>query len=525
MIDTFCCNRNTFIMEHSIIQKKAKRIRDVIKYIKRFKNATIIIHMDDSIIDSPLFKEHIQDICLIHEAGLRVIIIPGAKKRIDEILANANIKWSYQNGIRITSQEAIPLVKMAAFDVSNKVMTALAGEGKTAVIGNWVRARSKGVINGIDFEASGEIDKLQDESINTVLENGFIPIFPCIGWSITGKPYNISSIFLAEQIAIHLKADKLFFLLPDAEITDKNFIIPESIGISTEGNVPALNLEELDLFVNTNERLEVNSTDNSSTNEHLVVSNNSQISTNEQSVATQKNMVVSNEFPSNNTKNSTEHSVVSLNSANERSEVYSYVSRETIISLLKIAKEACSAGVSRVHIIDSSYEGVLSCEIFSDLGSGTMIYSNGYGKIREMSHQDITTVLSLMQPFVDKGILLPRTEELLSATYSDYIVYEIDDSIRACAALHSYSDGQMEIAAVAVDETCAHIGIGPKMISFLIDKAKKLNAASVFVLTTQTVDWFEKLGFTASDISTLPEKRKELWSPKRGSKLMRLQLK
>lgn len=511
-------------MEHSIIQKKAKRIRDVIKYIKRFKNATIIIHMDDSIIDSPLFKDHIQDICLIHEAGLRVIIIPGAKKRIDEILTNANIKWSYQDGIRITSNEAIPLVKMAAFDVSNKVMTALAGEGKTAVIGNWVRARSKGVINGIDYQSSGEIDKLQDESIKTVLDNGFIPIFPCIGWSITGKPYNISSVFLAEQIAIHLQADKLFFLLPNAEITNANFIIPESIGTSTEGNIPALNLEELGLFVSANKRLLADDL----TNNHSFVLNNKDNlanepsvilksvfnSTNEPSVAFENNRVVYSNFQEQNTSLANEHSIV-----------YSDVSRETILSLLKIAKNACSAGVSRVHIIDSSYEGSLPCEIFSDLGSGTMIYSNGYGKIREMTHQDITTVLSLMQPFVDKGILLPRTEELLSSTYSDYIVYEIDDSIRACAALHSYNDGQMEIAAVAVDETCAHIGIGPKMISYLIDKAKKLNATSVFILTTQTVDWFEKLGFTASEIFTLPEKRKELWSPKRGSKLMRLQLK
>lgn len=458
-------------MEQTIIKKKADRIRDVIKYIRRFKNATVIIHLDDSIIDSPLFKSHIQDICLIHEAGLKVIIVPGAKKRIDEILTSENINWSYHNGIRITSQDAIPLIKMAAFDVSNKIMTALAGENKTAVIGNWVRARSKGVIDGIDYQSSGEIDKLQDDSIRTVLDNGFIPIFPCIGWSITGKPYNISSVFLAEQIAVQLQADKLFYLLPDAEISGKNFTIPETIGITPEGNIPALNLEELDLLLQTNEP----------------------------SVDSSKNKT-----------NSTEHS---------------FVSRETIISLLKLAKTACSSGVSRVHIVNSSNDGSLPCEIFSDLGSGTMIYSNGYGKIRSMEHNEITNVLSLMQPFVQKGILLPRTEEMLNLTYNDYVIYELDDSIRACAALHQYNDGQMEIAAVAVDETCAHIGIGPKLISYLIEKAKKLNAKSVFILTTQTADWFEKLGFVPADISTLPAKRKETWSPKRGSKLMRLNLK
>ncbi|MBR5139250.1 MAG: hypothetical protein IKV12_06870, partial [Alistipes sp.] len=43
-----------------------------------------------------------------------------------------------------------------------------------------------------------------------VLEDGFIPIFPCIGWSSNGKPYNISSINLAAQVATELKAEKLF---------------------------------------------------------------------------------------------------------------------------------------------------------------------------------------------------------------------------------------------------------------------------------------------------------------------------
>ena len=63
------------------------------------------------------------------------------------------------------------------------------------------------------------------------------------------------------------------------------------------------------------------------------------------------------------------------------------------------------------------------------------------------------------------------------------------------------------------------------MISYLIDKAKRLHANSVFILTTQAADWFEQLGFVSSDISTLPQKRKESWSPKRGSKVMRLEIK
>ena len=464
-------------MNENYIHEKAERIRDVIRYIRKFKNALVIIYIDNSLIDSPLFTSHIRDICFIHEAGLKVIMVPGASKRINEVLSSAGITWNIHNNCRITGSEAMPLIKMAAFDVSNQVMTAFAGEKQTAVIGNWVRARGKGVIEGFDYGTSGEIDRLEIESIRTVLDNGFIPIFPCIGWSAVGKPYNISSIELAQQIAVHMKAEKLFFLIPNADISQQMFTIPQDLGLSPEGTVPAMNLEEVDNFLKNNDQ-----------------SVNSESKTTDQTI------------------NSTEFNYRSV------------VLKEKILSLLALAKKACSNGVSRVHILNGSFDGTISCEIFSDLGSGTMIYSQNYGRIRDMIREDIPSVLSVMQPFVDNGVLLPRSKEILLNQLSDYIVYELDGAIRACAALLPYSDGQMEIAGVAVEKTCSNIGIGPKMIMFLVERAKKLHAKSIFLLTTQTADWFEKLGFVASEVSTLPEKRKELWTPQRGSKVMRINI-
>jgi len=454
-------------MEENSIQIKAERIRDVIRYISKFKNAAIVIHLDDRIIDSPLFTNHIRDISLLHEAGLKVIIVPGARKRIDNSLTEKNISWTIKNNSRITSEDAMPIIKDAAFDVSNMVMTSLAGEHLTAVIGNWVRARGKGVLQGVDYATAGEIDKIDDQTLKTVLDNGFIPIFPCIGWSLNGKPYNISSVQLASQIAVHLKADKLFYLIPDAEISSKYFEIPVEQGLSPDGCIPAMNIEELDKFLLLNKKPDKQKLKNNNSNTIFF---------------------------------------------------------DFMISMIKIAKNAVTSGVTRVHIINGSIEGTIPCEIFSDLGSGTMIYASNYGKFRAMHREDIPAVLSLIRPFVKRKILLPRTEEQLESTYNDYIVYELDGAIRGCAALHIYDRTQAEIAAVAVDETCAHIGIGPKMIEYLITKAKTINLNNVFILTTQTADWFEKLGFQADSIDTLPEERKAKWNPKRGSKLFRLKI-
>ena len=431
--------------------KKAENVRDVIRYLQKFKNATLAIYLDDKTISSSLFSSHIRDIAMLHQAGLKVVLIPGARRRIDEILKNAGIKWTYQNNFRVTSQEAMPLIKMAAFDVSNIVMTSLAANGITAIIGNWVRARGRGVLNGFDYGTAGEIDKLETDAIRTVLNDGFIPIFPCIGWNAAGHPYNISSMLLAKQVAINLQADKLFFMMFDEEINSQKFIIPEGFALSEAGTIPAMNLEEVEAFL-------------------------------------EKNSSADNEFK----------------------------------SLMKASEEACRSGVTRVHIVDGNMDGVLPCEIFSGLGSGTMIYTSNYGKVRPIVQTDIPSVLSIMRPFVESGKLLPRTEEQISASLEDFIVYELDDGVHACAAIHFYDDGQAEIAAVAVDENYAHMGIGPKLIDNLISQAGAGQASSVFIMTTQAADWFEGLGFEEDDISTIPEERRKLWSRERNSKVYRL---
>ena len=431
--------------------KTAENVRDVIRYLQKFKNALLVIYLDDKTISSPLFSSHIRDIALLHQAGLKVILIPGARRRIDEILKNANIKWTYNETFRVTSAEAMPLIKMAAFDVSNTVMTSLAANNISAVIGNWVRARGRGVLNGFDYGTAGEIDKLETEAILKVLDDGFIPIFPCIGWNAAGHPYNISSMLLAKQVAMNLKADKLFFMMFNEEINAQKYIIPEGFALSESGNIPAMSLEEVDRFIEGN--------------------------------------------PSADSE---------------------------IKNLLKASQEACRAGVTRVHILDGNIDGVLPCEIFSGLGSGTMIYTGNYGKVRAMEQTDIPSVLAIMKPSIESGKLLTRTEAQIADSLEDYIVYEIDGGVHACAALHFYEDGQAEIAAVAVDENYAHMGIGPKLMDNLIEQAMEGQATSIFIMTTQTADWFEQLGFEEDVIDSLPEARRKLWTPNRGSKVYRL---
>ncbi len=434
-------------------REHVETIREVFSYLRQFRGTTFVVKIDFTVLNDALFSSLVKDLAILHQAGIRIAVVPSAKERIDEILGTYSVPSQFVKGVRITSEEAIPFVKMAAFDVSNRVMTMLSANGIAAVIGNWVRARGVGVLDGVDYKSSGVVESVRVDMLRRILEDGIVPIFPCIGWSSVGKPYNISSNELAVVVATSLGAQKLLFIAARAGYDAKSYRVPETVPIAPGGRLANFSLSDLDEFFAANK------------------------------------------------------------------------DRDADLEVLRRARRACAGGVERVHILDGRSEGVILKETFSNLGTGTMVYSNRYGGIRPMTANDISDVLRIMQPFVERGILLPRTEAQLEEGLSEFIVFEVDDSVHACAALHEYPEGTGEIAGIAVDEHYDHLGVGPKMVDYLSEQAQKKGLASVFVLTTQTADWFEKLGFEEADVSALPEKKRQVYDLKRRSRIFVKRLK
>jgi len=192
--------------------------------------------------------------------------------------------------------------------------------------------------------------------------------------------------------------------------------------------------------------------------------------------------------------------------------------------MVSYAYRACKRGVRRVHIIDGTAEGMILQEIFSNRGFGTMVYANKHENIRPMTAADIPGVLSLMQPKVEAGALVARTSNDLAERLDDYAVYDVDGSLHACGALHVFPDRQGEIAAIVVDEAYASRKIGRKMISYLIEHATKIKLKSVFVLTTQTSDWFQQLGFVEATVDDLPEQKREKYNRGRNSLVLQYRI-
>lgn len=239
-------------MDKSILKEQVEIIRQAFGYINQFKGKTFVITIESPLVSHDLFPVFIRDLVLLHRMGINIILVPGARERIDDVLKQYNVKCKTVNGVRISPPDAIPLIKMAAFDVSNMIMTMLTESGAHAAIGNWVKAKSLGVRNGVDYQNSGVVEKVQVDIVQKVLSEGLIPIFPNIGWSAKGKPYNLSSNQLAYSIAVEMNAAKLFFTVDQLGIKADKYKIPKEVYVSSDGIISQLKMAQAGAFLDLN---------------------------------------------------------------------------------------------------------------------------------------------------------------------------------------------------------------------------------------------------------------------------------
>ena len=387
----------------------------------------MVFKIDSQVIEHTLFPSLVKDLALLSQTGFRVVIIPG---------------------------ESEPLGEVSAFRSAARFMTSLSGSRVDAVIGNFVRARGLGIVDGVDMKNAGKVDKIYIDSISKVMDLGVIPILPCMGWSPSGKPYNVPSCEIALKAAANLKAVKLFIISLSGGIKKNNLDIPEEILTGKDSRIIRLNQNEASKILESN-------------------SQSMDVKTLED---------------------------------------------------LSLAVKASLAGVERVHIINGAEEGAIIKELFSNLGAGTMIYADEYESIRSIRTNDIPVILRIMEPLMQSGVLLRRTQDDIQNNKEDFSVFVIDGQIHACGSLHVWDGEQGEIAAIASDPSYSDMGLGRRIVSYLIEKARKQGLKRVFALTTRTHDWFELLGFHKAEVESLPEKKQQLYDQKRKSMVFALDL-
>ena len=179
---------------------------------------------------------------------------------------------------------------------------------------------------------------------------------------------------------------------------------------------------------------------------------------------------------------------------------------------------ACQNGVNRCHLISFSQDGALLEELFTRDGAGTQVCKESYEQIRPATIEDVAGIIELIRPLEEQGALVKRSRELLETEISCFNVIIRDGAVVGCAALYPFQKSG-ELACLATHPDYRNNERGELLLQAIEKQARKLGLNSLFVLTTQSVHWFQERGFEPGSPGELPVQKKSLYNYQRNSKV------
>ena len=149
------------------------------------------------------------------QAGQKIIIIHGGGFAINQLMEENNIPIHKVNGLRVTSQSDMALIKEALVDIVGK---NLAGELTTAGLPAYQLVDELPDLVHADFLDQetygfvGEVKNITNQTLVKLLSQGKIPLIPSLGYSEQGDLLNINADYLARAMSISLGAKKLILI-------------------------------------------------------------------------------------------------------------------------------------------------------------------------------------------------------------------------------------------------------------------------------------------------------------------------
>jgi len=211
-------------------------VRSVAPYFHAFRGKTFVLAFGGEIFAERRFVDLAHDVSLLHSTGIRVVLVHGSRPQIEAQLKRRKLRSRYAKGLRITDPVALECVKEAVGLLRVEIDALLslglpnspmAGAAINSVSGNFITAQPIGVHDGIDFQYTGSVRKVDAPAIAGCLDAGNIAIVSPVGYSPTGEVFNLAMEDVAVATATALHAEKLIFF-SDAPVQDKEGeLLPE----------------------------------------------------------------------------------------------------------------------------------------------------------------------------------------------------------------------------------------------------------------------------------------------------------
>jgi acetylglutamate kinase len=212
--------------------ERAEILLEALPYIRRFYNKTIVIkYGGHAMIDDELKDSFARDVVMMKYIGIHPVVIHGGGPQIGDFLKKLGIDSKFVQGMRVTDEETMNIVEMVLVGKVNKEIVGLINRhggkavGLSGKDGNLIRAEKYYLSEEkakdtppeiIDIGLVGKVMAINSGLIESIEQDGFIPVIAPTGVGENGETYNINADIVAGEVAAALKAEKLI-LLTDVE--------------------------------------------------------------------------------------------------------------------------------------------------------------------------------------------------------------------------------------------------------------------------------------------------------------------
>ena len=194
---------------------RAQVLIEALPYIQRFSERVVLIKIGGStLVDQTLFDRLAEDVVLLHSVGIKPIIVHGGGPQIGHELRLAGKETSFIDGLRVTDQETLKIVsKVLKGQVGRRIVDAIISLGGPAVS---LSGETENLISVLPVSKElgfvGKITDIAPHLLNTLIEDGQIPVVSTLGIDDKGQSYNINADTAAGALAGALQVQKVIYL-------------------------------------------------------------------------------------------------------------------------------------------------------------------------------------------------------------------------------------------------------------------------------------------------------------------------
>ena len=210
------------VSRHAKALEKAGVLVDALPWLERFHGRTVVVKFGgNAMTDTALQAAFAEDVVFLRYAGLRPVVVHGGGPQITRQLEKLGIQSVFQSGHRVTTPEAMDVVRMVLVGQVQREIVGLVNQHGPFAVGlsgedaNLFTAEQRLLeVDGrsVDLGLVGDVVGVDPGVVQGLVADGRIPVVSSVARGAGGVVYNVNADTAAAALAVALHAEKLVVL-------------------------------------------------------------------------------------------------------------------------------------------------------------------------------------------------------------------------------------------------------------------------------------------------------------------------